>query len=99
VNPSDDTLARRIGLTLAADRSAYTPVNSGGAPAGLAAAIHAPGPSHVEMLPPGSRSYAMRLLPAGLSARRVMPVPHVRDHLDTDLRGRGGFCTIRRRTP
>jgi thioredoxin reductase (NADPH) len=41
VNPSDDALARRIGLTLAADRSAYDLVIVGGGPAGLAAAIYA----------------------------------------------------------
>jgi hypothetical protein len=44
VNPSDDALARRIGLTLAADRSAYDPVISGRASAGLAAAIYAARP-------------------------------------------------------
>jgi thioredoxin reductase (NADPH) len=41
VNPSDETLAGRIGLTLAADRSAYDLVIVGGGPAGLAAAIYA----------------------------------------------------------
>jgi thioredoxin reductase (NADPH) len=41
VNPSDEALARRIGLTLAADRSAYDLVIVGGGPAGLAAAIYA----------------------------------------------------------
>jgi thioredoxin reductase (NADPH) len=41
VNPSDETLARRIGLTVAADRSAYDLVIVGGGPAGLAAAIYA----------------------------------------------------------
>ena len=41
VNPSDDALARRIGLTIAADRSAYDLVIVGGGPAGLAAAIYA----------------------------------------------------------
>jgi thioredoxin reductase (NADPH) len=41
VNPSDGALARRIGLTLAADRSAYDLVIVGGGPAGLAAAIYA----------------------------------------------------------
>ena len=41
VNPSDDALARRIGLTLEADRSAYDLVIVGGGPAGLAAAIYA----------------------------------------------------------
>ena len=41
VNPSDETLASRIGLTLEADRSAYDLVIVGGGPAGLAAAIYA----------------------------------------------------------
>ena len=41
VNPSDETLANRIGLTLEADRSAYDLVIVGGGPAGLAAAIYA----------------------------------------------------------
>ncbi len=41
VNPSDEALARRIGLTLEADRSAYDLVIIGGGPAGLAAAIYA----------------------------------------------------------
>jgi thioredoxin reductase (NADPH) len=41
VNPSDETLARRIGLTLTAERSAYDLVIVGGGPAGLAAAIYA----------------------------------------------------------
>ena len=41
VNPSDEALARRIGLTLAPDRSAYDLVIVGGGPAGLAAAIYA----------------------------------------------------------
>jgi thioredoxin reductase (NADPH) len=41
VNPSDETLARRIGLTLEADRSTYDLVIVGGGPAGLAAAIYA----------------------------------------------------------
>src|ERR1700677_1281866 len=41
VNPSDEALARRIGLTLKADRSAYDLVIVGGGPAGLAAAIYA----------------------------------------------------------
>jgi thioredoxin reductase (NADPH) len=41
VNPSDETLARRIGLTLKAERSAYDLVIVGGGPAGLAAAIYA----------------------------------------------------------
>jgi len=41
VNPGDQELARRIGLTLEADRSAYDLVIVGGGPAGLAAAIYA----------------------------------------------------------
>ena len=41
VNPSDEALARRIGLTLKAERSAYDLVIIGGGPAGLAAAIYA----------------------------------------------------------
>jgi thioredoxin reductase (NADPH) len=41
VNPSDEALARRIGLTLETDRSAYDLVIVGGGPAGLAAAIYA----------------------------------------------------------
>jgi thioredoxin reductase (NADPH) len=41
VNPSDEALARRIGLTLEAPRSAYDLVIVGGGPAGLAAAIYA----------------------------------------------------------
>jgi thioredoxin reductase (NADPH) len=41
VNPSDEVLAGRIGLTLKADRSAYDLVIVGGGPAGLAAAIYA----------------------------------------------------------
>jgi thioredoxin reductase (NADPH) len=41
VNPSDEALARRIGLTLKAERSAYDLVIVGGGPAGLAAAIYA----------------------------------------------------------
>jgi thioredoxin reductase (NADPH) len=41
VNPSDEALARRIGLTLEANRSAYDLVIVGGGPAGLAAAIYA----------------------------------------------------------
>jgi thioredoxin reductase (NADPH) len=41
VNPGDEALARRIGLTLAAERSAYDLVIVGGGPAGLAAAIYA----------------------------------------------------------
>jgi thioredoxin reductase (NADPH) len=41
VNPSDEALARRIGLTRAAERSAYDLVIVGGGPAGLAAAIYA----------------------------------------------------------
>jgi len=41
VNPSNEALAHRIGLTLEADRSAYDLVIAGGGPAGLAAAIYA----------------------------------------------------------
>ena len=41
VNPSNEALGRRIGLTLEADRSAYNLVIAGGGPAGLAAAIYA----------------------------------------------------------
>jgi thioredoxin reductase (NADPH) len=41
VNPNDEALASRIGLTLEADRSAYNLVIVGGGPAGLAAAIYA----------------------------------------------------------
>ena len=41
VNPTDEALARRIGLTLEADRSAYDLVIVGGGPTGLAAAIYA----------------------------------------------------------
>jgi thioredoxin reductase (NADPH) len=41
VNPSDEALARRIGLSLTAGRSAYDLVIVGGGPAGLAAAIYA----------------------------------------------------------
>jgi thioredoxin reductase (NADPH) len=41
VNPSDGALARRIGLTREAERSAYDLVIVGGGPAGLAAAIYA----------------------------------------------------------
>jgi thioredoxin reductase (NADPH) len=41
VNPSDEALARRLGLTRKADRSAYDLVIIGGGPAGLAAAIYA----------------------------------------------------------
>jgi thioredoxin reductase (NADPH) len=41
VNPSNETLARRIGLTVEADRSVYDLVIIGGGPAGLAAAIYA----------------------------------------------------------
>ena len=41
VNPSDEALARRIGLTVEAARAAYDLVIVGGGPAGLAAAIYA----------------------------------------------------------
>jgi thioredoxin reductase (NADPH) len=41
VNPSDEALARRIGLTRAAKRTAYDLVIVGGGAAGLAAAIYA----------------------------------------------------------
>ncbi|HUC13426.1 MAG TPA: FAD-dependent oxidoreductase [Acidimicrobiales bacterium] len=41
VNPSDEALAGRLGLTVEADRSAYDLVIIGGGPAGLAAAIYA----------------------------------------------------------
>jgi thioredoxin reductase (NADPH) len=41
VNPSDEAMAARIGLSLKADRSAYDLVIVGGGPAGLAAAIYA----------------------------------------------------------
>jgi thioredoxin reductase (NADPH) len=41
VNPGNEALARRIGLTVTADRSAYDLVIVGGGPAGLAAAIYA----------------------------------------------------------
>jgi thioredoxin reductase (NADPH) len=41
VNPSDEELARRLGLSRKADRSAYDLVIVGGGPAGLAAAIYA----------------------------------------------------------
>ncbi len=41
VNPNDEALAARIGLSLEAGRSAYDLVIVGGGPAGLAAAIYA----------------------------------------------------------
>jgi thioredoxin reductase (NADPH) len=41
VNPSDEALAHRIGLTVEAARAAYDLVIVGGGPAGLAAAIYA----------------------------------------------------------
>ncbi|MBO0730057.1 MAG: FAD-dependent oxidoreductase [Acidimicrobiaceae bacterium] len=41
VNPSDEVLARRIGLSTLAQRAAYDLVIVGGGPAGLAAAIYA----------------------------------------------------------
>ena len=39
VNPSDEVLAERIGIKVAAERAAYQLVIVGGGPAGLAAAI------------------------------------------------------------
>jgi thioredoxin reductase (NADPH) len=41
VNPSNEALARRLGLSLQAERAAYDLVIVGGGPAGLAAAIYA----------------------------------------------------------
>jgi thioredoxin reductase (NADPH) len=41
VNPAEQALAARLGLTLTADRSACDLVIAGGGPAGLAAAIYA----------------------------------------------------------
>ena len=41
VNPSDETLAARVGLTVEANRLAFDLVVIGGGPAGLAAAIYA----------------------------------------------------------
>jgi thioredoxin reductase (NADPH) len=41
VNPSDEALARRLGLNMEAARAAYDLVIIGGGPAGLAAAIYA----------------------------------------------------------
>jgi len=41
VNPSDEALAARLGLTLTAERSAYDLVIIGGGPAGLTAGIYA----------------------------------------------------------
>lgn len=41
VNPTDEALARRIGLSMEAGRAAYDLVIVGGGPAGLAAAIYA----------------------------------------------------------
>ena len=41
VNPSDEALARRLGLSLQAERAAYDLVIAGGGPAGLAAGIYA----------------------------------------------------------
>jgi hypothetical protein len=59
-----------------------------------------PGPSLVEMLSPGSRSYLMRLLPADLSARWAVAVSPTSETTSAlTLRGRGAIGSTRRSTP